>query len=552
MIRKNSDKNVGMTVKQYIGENDKEYLVVKHKVGNLVDDTQYKEYFERLKDEGILLNNFYDDEKWICFEDKDSPTKALSFSFMEAYPETKIIVKNYMLLKLYVQRSSLTTVKKRLMHIRHFMQDTEFMNPDNVKDYQLILNTWNDNKKREAISVREFLEFSNLENAELYFDVLKNIRKAENSYRNLPNFQGILTFDYIVNDYWNRVQSLGNEDKYRLFPIILWWKLTTIIPTRPIEFFNLKRDCVFEKESRYFFKIERQKTQLDKNFVSSDIITNFEIDAELYFLIHDYVCYCNKIDDCQYLISPPTCDVIYRGKVLNTRQKFTYKKMNEYYKTFQNEIVQGQYNYKVVRSHDTKEGELPYIFYGDTRHFAIMNMMLMGTNPIYIAQISGHHTLDAQIGYYSHVDTFVTAKAYVLNKFMKKDVLLGKNNLEQDARNVTALIKRDMLGAGFYTLPEVMGGQGRCSSKNFPYECNHKSCLFCKFFLAENVSESYLDRYREENEKDIQMIKTELKGLLGQITQRDELSIRQDALQLGALLNQKIFIDSYTYMKGEE
>lgn len=48
------------------------------------------------------------------------------------------------------------------------------------------------------------------------------------------------------------------------------------------------------------------------------------------------------------------------------------------------------------------------------------------------------------------------------------------------------------------------------------------------------------------------MIKKELKVFLAQTTNIDDRAIKQDALQLGALINQKIFIDSYRYKKGEE
>ena len=548
MTEDNSNiKKQGMTVREYVGENKSSYLVIKYKMSNTSEET-YVEMFHELKRTGAFLNDSYDDDLWICFEDKDSPTRRLSFSFLEAHPQMEKTVKNYLLVKLYVQKCRLLTAAKRLLHIKHFMEDTDFVNPDNVKDYQMLIGTWNGNKKREAIAIKEFLEFSNLDHAGLYYDLVKNIKKAENNYRELPDFQGVLIFDYIVNDYWEKIKD--SEDRYRLFPVILWWKLTTVIPIRPIEFYNLKRDCVYEKNGRYYFKIERLKAEYGRKRVISDIVTDFELNTELYFFIYDYVEYCNGIDNCKYLISPPTCDMIYRNKVLNTREKFTREKMNIYYKAFQKEIVEGQYDYKVVRSHDTKEGELPYIYYGDTRHLAIMNMMLQGMNPIYIAQLAGHHTLDAQVGYYSHLETFTTAKSYILSQFMK-----GNNLLKRPSRDTNMgekVVKKEILGTDYYALPKVAKGQGRCSSRNIPYECNHKSCLFCKNFFPENVSEDLLSFYKEENDRNMAFVKKSLQTLFGQITLRDDAEIKQDAIQLSVLLSQKIMIDSYRYREEKK
>ena len=548
MTEDNSNlKKQGMTVREYVGENKSSYLVIKYKMSNTSEET-YVEMFHELKRTGAFLNDSYDDDLWICFEDKDSPTRRLSFSFLEAHPQMEKTVKNYLLVKLYVQKCRLLTAAKRLLHIKHFMEDTDFVNPDNVKDYQMLIGTWNGNKKREAIAIKEFLEFSNLDHAGLYYDLVKNIKKAENSYRELPDFQGVLIFDYIVNDYWEKIKD--SEDRYRLFPVILWWKLTTVIPIRPIEFYNLKRDCVYEKNGRYYFKIERLKAEYGRKRVISDIVTDFELNTELYFFIYDYVEYCNGIDNCKYLISPPTCDMIYRNKVLNTREKFTREKMNIYYKAFQKEIVEGQYDYKVVRSHDTKEGELPYIYYGVTRQLGIMNMMLQGMNPIYIAQLAGHHTLDAQVGYYSHLETFTTAKSYILSQFMK-----GNNLLKRPSRDTNMgekVVKKEILGTDYYALPKVAKGQGRCSSRNIPYECNHKSCLFCKNFFPENVSEDLLSFYKEENDRNMAFVKKSLQTLFGQITLRDDAEIKQDAIQLSVLLSQKIMIDSYRYREEKK
>lgn len=547
MIQHSNTKKQGMNVREYIGESKSTYLVIKYKKDNTLDDAEYREYFAMLKEEGVLINDSYDDNIWTGFMDKDSPTTQLSYSFADGHPAIQTAVKHYILVKLYLQKSSLVTVKKRILHIRHFMEDTGFMNPDNIKSYQDIISTWNGNKRREAGSIREFLQFCNLNHAELYYDVLKNIRKAENSYRELPDFQSILLFDHIVNDYWERIKD--SDDRYRLFPVILWWKLTTAIPTRPIEFYNLKRDCIYEKQGKYFFKIERLKTELGKKLVVSDIVTDFEINAELYFLIRDYVDYCNGIDDCIYLISPPTCDMIYRNMVFNTRQKFTTEKMNKYYHVFLKEVVEGQHHYKVVKNYEAKEGELSYIHFGDTRHLAIMNMMLQGINPIYIAQLAGHHTLDAQVGYYTHLETFTTAKSYILNQFMNGNYQFMKRPSRNAGRG-EKILEKELLGADYYTLPKVAKGQGRCSCKNIPYECNHKSCLFCGYFFPENVTEDYLAYYKEDNDRNIAFIRKSLQELFGQIDLRDDIELQQNALQFSALLNQKIIIDAYTYRGG--
>mgnify|MGYP006990121640 FL=1 len=94
---------------QYIEENDTEYLLIKHKMENSFEEKEYRKYFDELKEEGVLINDNYENNEWICFADKDSATRRLYFTF-EAYPKINSAMKNYILVKLFVQKSSLTTV----------------------------------------------------------------------------------------------------------------------------------------------------------------------------------------------------------------------------------------------------------------------------------------------------------------------------------------------------------------------------------------------------------------------------------------------------------
>lgn len=74
----------------------------------------------------------------------------------------------------------------------------------------------------------------------------------------------------------------------------------------------------------------------------------------------------------------------------------------------------------------------------------------------------------------------------------------GNNLLKRPSNDINMgekVIEKELLGTDYYALPIVAKGQGRCSSKNIPYECNYKSCLFCKYFFLENVSEDLLTYY---------------------------------------------------------
>lgn len=68
-------------------------------------------------------------------------------------------------------------------------------------------------------------------------------------------------------------------------------------------------------------------------------------------------------------------------------------------------------------------------------------MMLQGVNPIYIAQLAGHHSLNIQMGYYSHLETFTTAKTYMLKQLMTKNSQIKKTVLRKMQEIQTASSK---------------------------------------------------------------------------------------------------------------
>ena len=57
---------------------------------------------------------------------------------------------------------------------------------------------------------------------------------------------------------------------------------------------------------------------------------------------------------------------------------------------------------------------------GDTRHISITSMMLQGLSPYTIAQLAGHAQIREQIGYYSHMDTYIEANTYHLSRELAK------------------------------------------------------------------------------------------------------------------------------------
>ena len=396
----------------------------------------------------------------------------------------------------------------------------------------------------------EFLAFIGGEDAEEYLNVISGVPQiCSVKTRNLPCYQSILLFDYVINDF---IQRTNTEEKARYYPLLIWWKISSVIPLRPGEVYQLPKNCTYEKNGKYYIHIERVKNKYKRKQFSSPVVKDFEIKEDVYFIISDYINYTNQFtgaDETGYLFSLQTLRKTAGLKPKDEDvERLTHITMQTIYNHFKKEVIEQEYGYHVVPLGQKKdENDIEEVKMGDVRHLAIINLMMMGYNPLYIMELAGHHKLNTQMGYYNHVDTFATAKSHVLKEMMRN----AKSSLNfGEYGGGDYVLQKSMLGASYYDLPLVFDGKGRCRSKNFPYECVYTECIFCPHFIPDrNLSREYYDALKEENEKDLEALRMELKLLMADCI--DNRKFEKVGKKIGVTLNQKILIHAYQHLREE-
>jgi hypothetical protein len=73
---------------------------------------------------------------------------------------------------------------------------------------------------------------------------------SKGKQRDLPDLASILLFQYMMDDFW---KDATNEERLFYYPLKLWWDITSIIPTRPMEFLLTPRDCIHQDASGEWF-----------------------------------------------------------------------------------------------------------------------------------------------------------------------------------------------------------------------------------------------------------------------------------------------------------
>ena len=210
--------------------------------------------------------------------------------------------------------------------------------------------------------------------------------------------------------------------------------------------------------------------------------------------------------------------------------------MQTIYQHFKKEIIEQKYGCRIVPlGQRNNENDIEEVKMGDVRHLAIINLMMMGYNPLYIMELAGHYKLNTQMGYYNHVDTFATAKSHVLKEMIKR----MENSIDfEDYGSGDYVLQKSKLGASYYDLPSVFDGKGRCKSRNFPHDCVYTECIFCPHFIPDrNLSKEYYDALKNENEKDLEALQMEMKLIVQDSI--DNREFEKVGKQIGVTLNKK-------------
>lgn len=212
------------------------------------------------------------------------------------------------------------------------------------------------------------------------------IRRKNKNQRNLADFHHYLAFDHALKEYWSHAEE---ADKRKYFPVYFWWSLTSVLPLRATEFLMTPWDCIGEKDGRYFLTVRRTKLKKGEKHsykISEDYaLHSYPIPQDIYHEIDWYkkTAPVHLIPDIDTLLVP-------EGAVPSGY--FTFCQMQRRLRQFYKEVL----------------GDEAYpVHLGDTRHLAMVNLILSGGSPVVCRELAGHEDIDISSHYYSNMSGVV-------------------------------------------------------------------------------------------------------------------------------------------------
>ncbi|WP_333651763.1 hypothetical protein [Lacrimispora sp.] len=402
-----------------------------------------KELFERYAVQGIIQNTSFDDERWAFSDEYENVGMIFSIdelTYKRIYEPIFgfNVAKCVEYIKAYI---ILTLGKNVLVSIRNALNDIK----DVLKtDYK----TWNNDSVnlRMPLHAEDFFSILPCNSPDGREELLRAIcAVAEISFatstnkRNLAQFQSYFRFDELIKQYWS--QEIPLRERMFFYPVYLWWRITAIIPLRPREFILTPRNCIHREKDSYYLTLRRNRLKgssrvVNYNIDQDYIQVRYEIPHELAEAILYYIKETERLESNQLdtLLRTEFHYAYFDQKKHQNSRYYTYVNLCCCLRLFYKNILLKKMGMSIIRHRDIgkvlAEKELEYIYLGDTRHIAMINIIVEGGSPVIAMLLAGHSDIATSSHYYSNITNLIECKTYM--KYRKsiegsEQFLIGSN-----------------------------------------------------------------------------------------------------------------------------
>lgn len=236
-----------------------------------------------------------------------------------------------------------------------------------------------------------------LEENQIYFT-------KDRKRRILQDFTAYFRFHEMLEGYW---EHASEQERLFFFPLYLWWKITSVLPLRPTEFLLIPRECLSKAGEEYVLTIRRTRLKGKRKKRAYKIDEDYQrYEYVIPEQIATLICwYMDKTDMLE--ASPWNC--LFRKAAA---QKYLEQHGSQYQK--------GPYTYLMLtktldRLYEVSgASDISKIHLGDSRHIAMMNLIISGGSPTICMELAGHSNIDISSHYYANMSALVECATYEL------------------------------------------------------------------------------------------------------------------------------------------
>lgn len=378
-------------------ENDEyeRYLLIRQMDEETLDQARviFDEYHRR----GILRNENMEDGEWII--DDERTFRVLKFNLSEIeyrqhmyrwsecpYVDFIRTVKAYLLFRFGISgMTKLYDLCNELISLGRMDEEEVLSYRKDISHLIAFLEILPGNEEKIGELVEDLEEAA-------WRDAVENRNRHR---RQLVDFSSYLRFHQLLSEYW---ESASQEEKLVYFPVFLWWKLTMVLPLRPGELLLTPRDCVRRINGNSYILVRRSLLKGSQK-VTYRLDTDYEIcEYPIPEWLASEIQWYQKASE---YLPEPEIPVLFRRKKPNNKQitRFTYPAFSVLLDKFYREI-------------HAEENGVSRICPGDTRHIAMMNLIISGGSPTVCKELAGHEDIAISSHYYTNFASLIECAVF--------------------------------------------------------------------------------------------------------------------------------------------
>lgn len=413
-----------------------------------LSEKEARKLFLNYKHKSIITAGKFDDPKWFVTDEYANYTLDFNTEYLADSNflfVLEISIDNYILsLKTYCLFKfgdlAFASIRGFLAELRHLIGSFDIDKEEFTNDDYIYYNIQ---------QLSEFFSLLCVKNRDMQSalliameDIQDEMRKNKKyGQRELASYDSYFKFNDIINKFWN--ESDDDNEKLFYFPIYLWWHISAIIPMRPREFVLTPRHCLKQCGDEWKLTIMKDKLKGSNKSISYRIASDYEkrtftIPKQLANQIKWYIENTSKFSHNELntlFITDPHYAKWNHCRPFTSRY-FTYVNLSTCLRYFYEQIVIEKYNYTVIYDRGSSylnNHEINYIYLGDTRHLALINLIFEGAAPVVAMQLAGQDSMEISAHYYSNISQYVECKTYRQYRKMLKqtqEFTLSHSNLK--------------------------------------------------------------------------------------------------------------------------
>lgn len=376
----------------------------RHFVVTRIDEETLKQaqaIFDDYKNKGVILNDGFDDDFWLLTN--QIVRTSLSFRIDQLMylrtaqswlgcPCLRFVncIKIYTLLQ--IGSLSLCSLQSLVKSLTEFAEISAYEQiPINVHTLEFLKMLPGSTEMREVA-------IENMEDQALFSQQMKGLKLQ----RVLANFENYFKFNDCLEQFW-----INAKEKERLFyfPLFLWWKLTVILPLRPTEFLLLPRRCLSKENGESILTVRRTRIKGGGKPIRYNIADDYRL---MKYCIPEAL--AAEIQAYIEATSPMPVSELDTLFVLRDKKKsrfYSYGSLRACLKKFQEEKM----------GIDLSSNECIHL--GDTRHLAMISLIISGGSPTICKELAGHEDINISSHYYANISRFIECATYEFSRKQK-------------------------------------------------------------------------------------------------------------------------------------